>query len=556
MKHVFTLVAALLMAATAFAINPLGRPAAVKATGNGVMKDMSVQMSAAPARAMAKTPAKTTEPVVPGTDWSEWQDMGAGVLTLDDGMDTWLGMPEYTGSFEGKTMMWRYDKNDKAMQQFCLKGVFNNVDLLIDWNEHTLVSSMGLQSTGIEMDGAKIQVCDFGTAYRIFEVEGMTPEEREEAAQYYQTYNYYIKELDRHYIYLGIFMEGMSDAMGMIDVQFQGANALNCMPVISVNRYMPSQTESVTFGMGMGEGAYKVRYQAYSSFYKKEMLDDMMAGAGMSEITAPNNEITVAAPGKPGICTIMAVTYNKLGQPLEMDYTNFNLIADDSAEWTTLGTGKLTSDFLESLFTIDPSTVDVTVQESNSTPGLYRVLDPFATVAYPLNDSEADFDSEYGHHMIIDATDPDGVLMPPFDTGLTWNFASGMTHFICMSEGSYQMEVVGNTKLGILKGKGLLGKLQNKVVTFPVNGLRIHSNNWPQFGGPLGAILSCGNGAFSLTIPESGQGSGVEGVSIDSTATTSAPVYYNLQGVRVERPASGQLLLERRGTTVVKRLMK
>lgn len=548
MKQIFTLVSALLVAVSALAVNPLGRPATAIGSGSSVMKEMTAQVRTLPGGA-AKAPSKIVIPTVPDHDWSEWTDKGQGTLSLDSGMEDWLGMPEYTGDFKGKTMLWRYDKNDRAIQQFTIKGVFNNVDLVIDWDEHTLVSSMGLQSTGIDMDGVGVQVIDLASAYRLFEVEGMTADEREESAQYYQTYNYYIKELDRHYIYLAIVLEGTTEAAGLIDMQFQGANAVDCMPVISVDRYMPANVESVTFGIGMGEGASKVRYQAYNGFYNKEMISDIVAGPDIMEVTAANPAVTVAAPGTPGIGTIMAVTYNALGQPLEMDFANFNRIATDNTGWTNKGTGTLKSDFLESLFDIAASEVKVTVEENDTVPGLYRVINPYATVDYPLNDGEADFDSTFDHHMIIDATDPNGVLMPPFDPGLTWNFASGMTHFMYMSEGSYQMQVEGKTDLATLKRKGLVGKLSDGVITFPMGGLRIHSNNWGEFDGATGAIYGCGAGNFALTLPTTGT-DGVDNVSIN--ATTAAPVYYNLQGIRVENPAPGQLLIERRGNTALK----
>ena len=52
-------------------------------------------------------------------------------------------------------------------------------------------------------------------------------------------------------------------------------------------------------------------------------------------------------------------------------------------------------------------------------------------------------------------------------------------------------------------------------------------------------------------LPEYAQ-SGVEDVTIDSTPADARPEYFNLQGIRVKTPASGQIYIERRGTAVRK----
>ena len=49
----------------------------------------------------------------------------------------------------------------------------------------------------------------------------------------------------------------------------------------------------------------------------------------------------------------------------------------------------------------------------------------------------------------------------------------------------------------------------------------------------------------------------IEGTGIDEITTAeAAPVYYNLQGMRVENPVAGTIYIVRRGTTVTKELYR
>lgn len=55
---------------------------------------------------------------------------------------------------------------------------------------------------------------------------------------------------------------------------------------------------------------------------------------------------------------------------------------------------------------------------------------------------------------------------------------------------------------------------------------------------------------------ESAPTSGI-GAIVDNEAAVDGPVeYFNLQGVRISKPATGQIVIKRQGSTVKKMLMK
>lgn len=82
------------------------------------------------------------------------------------------------------------------------------------------------------------------------------------------------------------------------------------------------------------------------------------------------------------------------------------------------------------------------------------------------------------------------------------------------------------------------------------------------FGDEKFETSDCSEGAsnrhieFSFTIggSDSGSGAGIEDVETDSNL--QVPVYYNLQGMRVDNPVSGNIYIERIGTHVRKTLIK
>ncbi len=142
-----------------------------------------------------------------------------------------------------------------------------------------------------------------------------------------------------------------------------------------------------------------------------------------------------------GTQTLVVVTYDDGGEAQETVSTTFDMnLFNDDAAWTSLGTGLLADGWITGVFFVDdPLTAawEVEVQESKTTPGIYRLIKPWNTATCPIlsyNQSKSQAD------LYIDATDPEFIRIMPQ--------ASGYADFEPMTNG----HVLGNFFVANVEG--------------------------------------------------------------------------------------------------------
>lgn len=138
------------------------------------------------------------------------------------------------------------------------------------------------------------------------------------------------------------------------------------------------------------------------------------------------------------------------------DASDYTAITD----WQSIGTGRYTDGFVawsvgDTGYEMDPWQVEI--EESAANPGLYRIVNPYAGCSYATDYGEVVTTQDY--YMIVDATDPDAVFIPEFETGVEPYYAD------------YQM-VSGKSQSA--------GTLANYEITFPAFGLACYtaSGGW------------------------------------------------------------------------------
>lgn len=109
--------------------------------------------------------------------------------------------------------------------------------------------------------------------------------------------------------------------------------------------------------------------------------------------------------------TCIAVSYDAAGEAKgTSSYIFYNELngVDWNEGWTTVTkTAEFNDLFFAGAFYYSPGSWEVEVQESNDTPGYYRIVKPYANNVY-------DEAVERGHYYVyIDATDPDYVVVDP-----------------------------------------------------------------------------------------------------------------------------------------------
>lgn len=161
--------------------------------------------------------------------------------------------------------------------------------------------------------------------------------------------------------------------------------------------------------------------------------------------------------------------------------------AEDPETWHALGVGSYTDDCVAPLYSADPVTYEVNIEESDKTPGRYRLIYPYGA-AYPYNEP-GDYDESQSYDVIVMATDPTSVYINEQPLGLDWG--DGMFTLLTNSArylaAGYSIEVIKANDIPF-------GTLEDGVITFPVDEVLCG------LGGSL--YYANRNGQMKIVLPE------------------------------------------------------
>lgn len=232
-----------------------------------------------------------------------------------------------------------------------------------------------------------------------------------------------------------------------------------------------------------------------------------------------------------GVFTFFAVTLDAEGALANGAYAWAYVVNDNADEWKTLeGNAKYTDDIVASIYQNHADTErEVAVQENIATPGLYRLVNPYAApYAFATQNVH---EGEHNHYIYINAVNPEQVYLTESPIG--FELGDGAMVVSSLAYMNLQNEADPSAYYGTLK---------DNVITFPQKALVAREMKYQN-----GAwYYANANNAFKVVLPES---AGINDIISDDAQ--AAPVYYNLQGVRVANPENG-MFIEVRGNKAVK----
>jgi hypothetical protein len=184
----------------------------------------------------------------------------------------------------------------------------------------------------------------------------------------------------------------------------------------------------------------------------------------------------------------------------------FEYYGGGASPWNSLGQGYFVDDMILPLFGYDPEPYPVEIQESTSTPGLYRLVKMYSAVA-------ADFGVQSGTgDVLVHAENPNGVYIPLQPLELT--IGSNGPFSLSTDAGELVEEYGFDAVYAQLPN--IFGKLADGVITFPVlegensAGNPVNYQTWVYLGEK--AYFGGRNGAFQIVLP------GVEAQSMKRAA--------------------------------------
>lgn len=288
----------------------------------------------------------------------------------------------------------------------------------------------------------------------------------------------------------------------------------------------------------------KLSIQRGASVNVRDIANAMDKGSLACTTVTSDGQVRIPFDGTEGDYTLVYLTYKADGTPYQFGSTALHYDPD----WNLLGEGSFTDPFISvfvngdltnNLGIVIPEsawTYTVKIEESASTPGIYRIVNPYGLTS-PLWDIELTnlrLDKKSTYYMTINATDPERVYIPTQHCGYYLG-SYELKHFseaASYLEEGYSADIVP---------EALWGKFNDGVITFGVgtkddNVYCVSANGSPA---PIHGR------AMTVRLP------GHTSVA-DVTVSEDAPVeYYNLQGMRVENPRSG-IYIRRQGDRVTK----
>lgn len=155
----------------------------------------------------------------------------------------------------------------------------------------------------------------------------------------------------------------------------------------------------------------------------------------------------------------------------ELDFLSVSL--SKPLTFTTLGWIDYTDPYICAMFDTYITTYEVEIQECDTKPGYYRLVDPYGA-AYPYNEP-GDWDESVTSYLYIDATDPERVVIPESPQTLDWGYGN----LICWCGAEYY-QTQGYTA-DQLYSFGYFGILYNDIIYFEAETLYGIFSDWGGF---------------------------------------------------------------------------
>lgn len=258
-----------------------------------------------------------------------------------------------------------------------------------------------------------------------------------------------------------------------------------------------------------------------------------------------------ASSNPDGIYTVFAVTVDENDTFQKGSRSYFYVVNDNDDQWTTLeGKAVYTDDILATIYSNHEVTTphEVTIQENKTTPGYYRLVNPYAApYEFAANN---DATCTHNHYMYINASNPQKVYIEEAPIGVEYD------------DGAMAVMSLANLFMQIEYPEDEIpaeawGTLKDNAITFPTASILFRELNyndgaWDNANGYI-TETATREGVFKVDLSKVN----TSGIGSIFAEDNNAPVeYFNLQGQRVSNPAAGQLMIKRQGTKVTKVVVK
>lgn len=293
-----------------------------------------------------------------------------------------------------------------------------------------------------------------------------------------------------------------------IEIIFPGFTPADYSAELAYSGIFTDASEKV-FAVGsltLGADAQEVKAIVMDAAVDANAVADAIAAGELEAIDVAAGSIQVPIPeGLTGKLQIIVVVL--AGETVKnVVAAPFEYYGGGASPWNSLGQGYFVDDMILPLFGYNPEPYPVEIQESTSTPGLYRLVKMYSAVA-------ADFGVVSGTgDVLVHAENPNAVYIPLQPLELT---IGSNGPFSLSTDAGELVEKYGFDAV-YAQLPNIFGKLADGIITFPVlegensAGNPVNYQTWVYLGEK--AYFGGRNGAFQIVLP------GVEAQSMKRAA--------------------------------------
>ncbi len=253
--------------------------------------------------------------------------------------------------------------------------------------------------------------------------------------------------------------------------------------------YICSIDNKATVNLTLGSDIAKVKALAVPSWSVNGERASATVDETGTEYPITSKTISIELT-QPGMTSILVNAYNDAGEIVAYATTHNVYVADDAANWKDYnGTATLVEGFFSNVFTdVEATPVEVKVQENINTPGLYRIVNPYAN--HPImGQFTVNHSAGHNHSIVINATDPDHAYVEMCSPGVT-HIAVGSifaSSYADLYISSYGMTIEDVLELEASENEGVapedqvhyFGTMKDNIITLPGAAAMFGFNNEP-----------------------------------------------------------------------------
>lgn len=295
--------------------------------------------------------------------------------------------------------------------------------------------------------------------------------------------------------------------------------------------------------INVGSDVNKVRYAVMSDWQEDELIKTVKKIAESGAVFGPRGEFSYDM-GEVYKETLIVVALDDEGNQVGYDWFTYYFIDENPDGWEDCGMAEYTDGILQDMISNIPSqTTQCMLQRSKAEPNRYRLVNPYSGLNEyaQLNKGH----EGHNHYIYINAGDPECIYIEESPVGMQsaqyglMRISSAVDYYL---HAGFGIDDCKELEYGAI--------IEDGVMTFPEEAMLFSMLNYDN--GDWWTVNSAGLTAIKL--PEGFSfTAGINDIVTDSPA---APVeYFDLQGIRVDRPEPGRLYIRREGTKVSKEII-